>query len=344
MGVFRHVDQEIARSSLVDHNVIHANGTPAFANWAQSQTLHVAAMYTNPCRWWIRTALFQDFRRHMATLPNIRLYVAEIAFGDRPFEVTTANNPDDFQWRTRHELWHKENALNLVIQRFAPGWEYGAYVDGDFNFSRHDIGLETIQMLQHYDWVQMFKQYSDLGPDNQILATRPGFAYSYLNGVDINGKPNPNNYGWPGSPGGAWAFRRGAYAACGELLDTCILGSGDHHMALGLVGWDREHPDTHKCSDAYAKSIYVWKRRAWDVVRGNIGYVNAHMTHGFHGPRNKRGYEWRWKILRDHNFDPYADIYKDSQGLYQLTREKHKLRDEIRQYFRSRNEDDLRIG
>jgi len=47
----------------------------------------------------------------MERCPNVVLYTVEISYGDRPFEVTTPDNPRDLQLRTEHELWHKENAL-----------------------------------------------------------------------------------------------------------------------------------------------------------------------------------------------------------------------------------------
>jgi hypothetical protein len=47
----------------------------------------------------------------------------------------------------------------------------------------------------------------------------------------------------------------------------------------------------------------------------------------------------RWRILLDNNFDPRTDISRDWQGVYQLTGNKPRLRDQIRAYFRDRNED-----
>ncbi len=342
MSAFRHATREIDRSTLVDHTVDHPNGSRAHCDWAQQQTLHVAVMYSNPYRFATRLKLFNDCIRHMQSMPNIRLYIGEVAYGDRPFEVTSHNYPDNVQLRTRDTLWHKENALNQVIERFHPSWEYGAYVDGDFNFNRHDIGLETIHQLQHHQWVQMFSEYTDLGPDHQVLRTSPGFAYAYDKGLDVHGK-KLGSYGHPGAPGGAWAFRRESFNSCGRLIDFCILGSADHHMAIGLVGSNREHPDTHKCGDAYAEAIKTWQERAYRVVRGNIGFVKAHVCHHYHGPRKSRGYEWRWKILRDSKFDPHRDLFRDDQGLFRLTDLKPKLRDEIHHYFRFRNEDDISL-
>ena len=82
-----------------------------------------------------------DFRQHMQGSPNVVLHVAELAYGDRPFEVTGADSLD-IQLRTSHELWHKENILNRAIQRFPAGWQYGAIIDADFHMTRPDWALE----------------------------------------------------------------------------------------------------------------------------------------------------------------------------------------------------------
>jgi hypothetical protein len=166
----------------VSHSVLHPNSSKAHQNWAEDQTLHVAACYSNPRRWRTRRFLFNDFRRHMASLPNIKLYVGEIAYGNRPFEVTNAGNQLDFQFRTNDELWHKENVLNLVISKFSPAWQYGAYIDGDFHFTRNDIALETIHELQHHAWVQMFSTYCDLSPDHHPMRILKSFANRYGTG------------------------------------------------------------------------------------------------------------------------------------------------------------------
>jgi hypothetical protein len=310
----------------------------------------MAVMYSNPLRYKSRLHLFNNFRRYIATMPNVRLYVGEVAVGDRNWEVTSASNPDDFQFRTRDLLWHKENVLNQVIWRFDKSWEFGCWCDGDVMFNRQDWALETIHQLAVYDWVQPFSSHTDLGPNHEVLKTRYGMAYLYQKGVeaqvtgDAPPKDGESEYWRLGSPGFAWAFRREAFEACGSLMDRCVLGSADLHMAMGLIGSKELTYDTRECGDAYKKYIKIWQERAHRKVNRNVGFVNCALTHQFHGSRNSRGYNWRWKILRDHQYDPAADVFPDDEGLLKLTELKPGFRDAVRAYLASRQEDDLRVG
>jgi len=54
-----------------------------------------------------------------------------------------------------------------------------------------------------------------------------------------------------------------------------------------------------------------------------------------------RHYSDRWKILVDNKYNPESDLKRDAQGLYSLTDRSPGLRDGIRTYFRSRNEDSI---
>jgi hypothetical protein len=307
--------------------------------------------------------LANDFRRHMSASPNVRLYFGELAYGERPHEVT-GEDALDVQLRTRHELFHKENILNAVIRRFPADWQYGAWIDADFHFTRHDWALEAIHQLQHYDFVQLFSSYTDLTGEtymsgHQPMRITPGFAFNYIqSGFAL--PPGYSNGGWRtpggtaddeyygvglagrrgvGATGGAWAFRRSAFDTVGGLLDRCILGHGDWFMTFGLVG--EEAPDMHidGYTDDYRSTILAWQTNA-SKLKKNIGYVDCFATHNFHGSKARRGYASRDKILVAHKFAPTTDLRNDWQGIYQLSPDKPALRDAIRAYFTSRNEDD----
>jgi hypothetical protein len=304
--------------------------------WSEEATLHVASAYSNPLRWRTRRLLMNDFRRHMQSSPNVVLHAGELAYGDRPFEVT-GDDANDVQLRTSHELWHKENILNIAVQRFPADWKYGAIIDADFHMTRHDWALEAIHQLQHFDFVQLFSTYTDLSQDKRPYRTMPSFAWVRNHRAEA-GRGGYGSRG-PGATGGAWAFRRSAFDAVGGLLDTCVLGSADWHMAFGLAGNPSSAPESRLCSRPYMEAIQRWQDRA-ALLNGNIGCVENHAVHNFHGSKVFRAYGERWKILRDHDFNPAIDIARDWQGVWQLAGNKPKLRDEIRNYFRSRNEDD----
>lgn len=333
-----------------------------WSEWSESQTLHVAAAYSNPFRWRTRRELANDFVRHMHESSNVSLHVGELAYGDRPHEIVSGQ-PGDVALRTQHELFHKENILNRVIQTFPSDWQYGAVIDADFHFTRHDWALEAIHQLQHYDFVQLFSSYADLtgevyGTGHQPTRITPGFAYNYVqnhhrlpygfsnggwrtSGVDLGYYCAPGGRGrGVGATGGAWAFRRSAFETVGGLLDQCVLGHGDWFMAFGLVG--EEAPDMHidGYSDDYRNAILSWQRNAARLKK-NIGYVDCFATHHFHGSKNQRGYASRDTILVKYKFAPTTDLKRDYQGIYQLNAgDKPALRDAIRAYFVSRNEDD----
>jgi hypothetical protein len=321
---------------------LHPDVHEPWQNWSNEATLHVACAYSNPLRWRTRRVLMNDFRQHMSSSANVALHAGELAYGDRPFEVTGAH-PGDVQLRTSDELWHKENLLNAVIQRFPPDWKYGAWIDADFHMTRRDWALEAIHQLQHFDFVQLFSSYSDVTVQHRPYRLMPSFAWSYLNGP---GGGHRGSYGYgsgstgsPGATGGAWAFRRTALDAVGGLLDVCVLGSADWHMAFGLGGRINTAPELTRCSDGYMDAVRRWQERA-RVIHANIGYIENHAVHHFHGSKVLRAYGDRWKILRDNHYDPSTDIVRDWQGVWQLAGNKPRLRDDIRAYFRARNEDD----
>jgi hypothetical protein len=326
--------------------------------WSEAQTLHLAVAYTNPRRWRTRRELAHNFLSHMATQANVHVHFCEVAFGDRPFEVADQGNPDHLCLRTPHEIWLKENALNLAIQRFPTDWQYGAYLDADFVMTRADWALEAIHLLQHYDWVQLFSNVQHItggsvpGEGHQPIMCLPSFVLTYADA----GRRVPD--GWetrsylprerrgphrfPGTPGGGWAFRRSTLNAVGGLLDRCILGSGDSHMAFGMVGGImggmRNWRHGVGFTPGYIDYVRGWQERAAQC-HGNVGYVDQMALHHFHGPMHKRGYGTRDDILREERFDPFVDVYPDGHGVLQLSPNKPRLRARLQEYFRSRCED-----
>ncbi len=313
--------------------------------------LDVVAVVSNPVRYRARYDLFRAFEAHVKEA-GARLTVVEMTFANRPFEVTQADNPRHVQVRTAHEYWAKENLINLGISRLPRDARYIAWIDADLTFARHDWVQETLQQLQHYAIVQMFAEAHDLDPNGMILNSFRSFGYShvhgiprkkgsgYYGGVPLNTPVNPRIAYWH-HPGFAWAARRETIDAFGGLFDVAVVGEADYIMAKSMVGegLDVLYPGV---SPGYHKAVLDWQVRA-QTIRGNIGYVPGTVLHHWHGKKANRKYWDRCKILTDTQFDPAVDLKRDCQGIYQLVNHNEPrstlLRDAIRSYFRSRNED-----
>lgn len=298
--------------------------------------LHVVTAITNPCRYESRYRLAREFFGRVRAA-GAELTVVEGAFGARPFEITGASNPRDVQIRIQHELWHKENLLRIGMSRLPADAEYVAWIDADITFLQPAWVEETVQALQHYEIVQMFSHAIDLGPErlgSPVVETHAGFVYQYLSGA----KRGPGYTFW--HPGFAWAARRETLDKLEGLIDWSGLGAGDHIMALALIGCVKDalagglHPN-------YYKRAFRWQHLAETQVKRDIGFVSGTILHHWHGKKRDRKYVERWEILQRHQFDPDVDLMRDSRGVLRLTDNKPGLRDDIRLYFRQRNEDSL---
>jgi hypothetical protein len=333
-------------------------------NRIDTSKFYVIAVISNPVRYWSRPELYKEFEKHVLA-SGAQLITVEAAFGQRPFVVTQADNKYHLQFRTYDELWHKENMINLAIQRLNridPMWDKVAWVDADIRFMREDWVHETAQQLEHYMVVQMFSEAVDLTPNFEIHQRQKGFVWCWhqndfqpeaaglVSSYQPYGKKGAKYY-W--HPGFAWAYRREALYglgghAGGPLIDyPCIIGAGDHHMALGLIGEaDKSYPkDIHK---NYVKAIEEWQSSALKVIKKDIGYVAGTIGANWHGNKADRRYWGRWDIMKKCDFDPETDIRRDDQGLFTLVVDpgndrQRLMRDLLRDYFRSRKEDSVDV-
>lgn len=327
---------------------------------------HVVTVISNPVRYKSRYDLYRKFEKFMSD-SGVTLWTVEQAFGARPWEITTPKNKHHIQLRSSHELWHKENMINIGVSRLPDDCEYVAWIDADVLFHRPDWALETVHQLQHYQVVQLFAHALDLGPKGEPMQMHRGFVKGYFDcgfkcpnmtaggkggteyyygGALAATKPNLDYYGGKtgamAHPGYAWAARRSALSSVGGLIDIAILGSADHHMAMGLIGECAKTfpPQMHT---RYVQKMLLWQGNAVHSLNKNIGYVDGMISHFWHGKKADRRYKSRWDILLKNGFDPDRDLVRDSQGLLQLTDHNIGLRDDIRAYFRQRNEDSIDI-
>jgi hypothetical protein len=323
----------------------------------------VITVLSNPVRYKRRYEIYWRFKE-MCEAAGVKLITVEQAFGARPFMITEPNNPFHLQVRTVEELWHKENMINMGIRHacaIAPGLGLKvsevAWVDADCRSSRtpRDWFEETWHQLQHYEFVQMWESLIDLDVNfNPVGIAMRSFMANYIQ----YGTPNPEEfrrieqenrdehpYGGHifGRPGLAWACNIEAFMKVGGLIDYAILGAGDWYMAHGLLGTLTTARSEYAVGPYMAKMLR-WQELAQRHIKRDVGYVPGMVYHDHHGKKANRFYGTRGKILSIGQYNPDIDIKYDHTGLLQLETfddRQIKLRDDIRAYFRARNEDSI---
>ena len=298
----------------------------------EDEILYAVTCIFNPKGYHSRPALYFAFEKYMKSHPNVRLYTIELAFGDEPFHVTTAGNPYHIQMRTENALWYKENLLNIAINALPPEAKKVMWVDADIEFDNKNWVRDTLKALDNTPVVQVFETYQRLGPDGFPEGKKvTGFAKRYLRGAI-----NADNVG---ATGLVWAATREVLQQLGGLIDWRIIGAGDRHMALALIGRSTtDHTSDHVHVDNCLYS--TWMARAEKHVQRRIGYVPGNVRHFYHGVIKNRGYATRWQILTRHGYDPVTDLHYREDGLLYLTPNKPDLAREIDAYFDTRKEDE----
>lgn len=310
--------------------------------------LYVITPIFNPVRYRSRWKHYKNFEKHVLD-SGAHLVTIEACFGERAEVLTESVHAHHtvIHVRTHHELWLKENLINIAISRLPHNWKYLAWIDADITFIRPDWVGECLQLLQHYDVIQMFSEAHDMNHDCEVIKVYKSFMQCYMEErkhmPDLGGdyckqKPNGKNY-W--HPGFAWAATRKAIDALGGLIDWSILGGGDTFMAYALVDLLNNRTMPRSLGESGVQWLKQWQHRANAHVRKNVGVMKGTILHHWHGSRESRGYLDRGTILTKAHFNPEIDLKKDWQGLWQLTERSSSLRDDIRDYFRRRNEDSI---
>lgn len=309
------------------------------------KVLDVILVCSNTRRYESRYRLFKKVLDEVSNTPHVRVTVVELAYAERPHMLVTPSDVRHVHLRNPDELWHKEQMINIGLTRLPDDWKYVCWMDADVSFVNSNWAKEIIEALQHYAVIQPWSHCIDLGPSEETFATHNSFCSEYMRNHDL--VPGDNSYygsrkNFPHS-GYVWAARRSAINNLSGLLDTAILGAGDFHMAWGLIG---KAVDTFHAgvTQGYKNPILAWEERALFYVKKNIGCMPGTILHYFHGKKRDRKYQSRWQILVENAFDPSTDLIRDYQGLWRLrvTNERQqKLRDGIREYMASRNEDSI---
>jgi len=334
---------------------------------AAHENLWVITSISNPARFKSRFGLYRKFKHHIVNELKLNLITVECAYMGRDHQLTEDMSDEvcvhnvlqsrvrtvDVRVRNKTQVWLKENLWNIGLRHIPLDCRYVLFADADIQFTNPNFATELINSLQEYRVVQPFETACDMGPDGQVMDTHRSFGYCHANGWEWRPKPdgvggyyapkpsekkNPSGYGNPFHPGFALGFRRSVLEKM-KLLEVGVLGAGDHHMCAAMIG-KAKLSLPGKIHSNYKKEVLKWEARAKEIVNGMFGYTNGTILHNFHGAKKNRKYISRWDILIEHNYDPETDSYTNEYGVLEIEADKKPgLRDAIRGYFRSRNED-----
>lgn len=81
----------------------------------EADKLHIIIPINNYVMYESRYKLFERCITQLQAIPNIEVYIVEVALNERPFVVTSSDNPNHLQLRTHSVIWHKENMINLMV-------------------------------------------------------------------------------------------------------------------------------------------------------------------------------------------------------------------------------------
>ena len=299
-----------------------------------SDTLHVVAVISNICKFKRRYELMEQFISRYEQYTNIKLYVVELAYGDQEFQITSSSNPNHLQLRAEHALWHKENIINLGIQKLLPpDWKAVAWIDGDIEFENTNWASDTLKVLTKFDLVQLFTTSFDLDENDIPMTIFQSFGYKYCNGEKFNHNRGVNYW----HPGYAWACTRDFYYKIGGLYDKGILGSGDYILTQGIL-------NNIACGDKNLREFHNDIKKYVDNISSldiKLGFVPGNIRHFFHGSKKNRKYVERNQILLKYNYDPIKDIKYDENGIIVPTDNfPQEFIDDILKYFKQRNDDE----
>jgi hypothetical protein len=308
-----------------------------------NEVLHVITVVFNPGGFERRYKLHQDFVQHVEMFdPRVRVYTVELAIGNQGFQVTDRLNRRHLQLRTDCPMWYKENLVNIAVGELLPyNWKYVAWIDADIIFQNPDWVDDTVEALQTFDIIQPFEMAVDLGKrDNPISSWTSFGSYNVEKGTVGPGltpydEEDPGPHPSKVTPGFAWACTRNAWERMGGLLDRCIVGSGDYHMAMALINRVQDTFHSTKLT-GYNKFLLRWQKRVEGL---KLGYAPGIILHRWHGDRKNRKYHERRGIIERHHFDPDKHINYGDSGLMLLAKEVGDMVEDFFAYFRGRKED-----
>ena len=251
------------------------------------------------------------------------------------------NGPNVFHFTSNVDyLWQKETLIVAAVRKLPAHFTKVVWLDKDVRIGNDSWLLEVSKLLE--------KEYHALQPFESVCAQPPNFrgclklpryksaGWERVHGCEMRGKIC-------GHPGMGLAMRREIVQQLG-LLESMIIGSGDHVMANVLFNVETVHnlPNAPKLFDAL-NVAYDGYRHAINRMFGEsirFGYLNGVTAyHRYHGSRSNRQLKTRHEMLLESGFN-HTHFYRGADGLW-MVHEPERWQSVFYNFFDHRSEDDI---
>ncbi|ODA27852.1 hypothetical protein [Planctopirus hydrillae] len=309
---------------------------PVLAGQNSLANVAVVTCHFNPCAYRAPVRNLQRFLQRMEQ-DALPVWMIELVVSG---EAETTPGQRVRQVRSQSVLWHKERLLNRLIEELPPSIEKVFWVDADLLFDDATWLMRGAAALDEFPVVQPFREAihlaCDAGESDDDTTSNKARAMVSIAHARRSHPARSEDFGWA-HPGFAWGARREILARHG-LYDRHPLGSNDTLMVLAMTGsWG--HPLVAHFPVGMRRDYLKWAEPFYDDVRGRIGDISGIVRHLWHGSLRKRAYAVREQILREHNFDPAAELIKNIHECWEWTTPDSPLARAVKTYFQERRED-----
>ena len=302
--------------------------------------LWVITSYFNPAGFHRRLANYRVFRQHLRE----SLVTVELSF-DGGFVLRPSDAEVLVQLHGGDVMWQKERLLNIAIGHLPDSCDKVAWIDCDVVFNADDWADRATEALDRWRFVHLYDHRLNLPREQLRGSLSAAEAIPSAIFKQARGEARDEDFRYASAPlqsrstvGLAWASPRWILDRY-HLYDACILGGADRAILGAALGRYDFGIDALKMTGGQVDHYLAWAHPFHAAVRGQVGYIEGHCHHLWHGDLRDRRYEERLEVLTRHTFDPSTDLALDGNGLWKWASNKPALHESVRVYFPRRNED-----
>ena len=292
-----------------------------------------------------RTTLFLEFLDRCKNLTNIRIVIAEAAVDEFTLAKSALAKSKLVFLHLRYKLdfayFCKENLIYVAIKELTLSplsfnWKYVCWIDADMTFANNNWVKDTLKELQRSHFVQLFDSTIIMGPSEEPLVVKQGFAFLTSLSENIDNIAV--------APGLAMACTRWAFEMTATtLFDYVIVGGGDHLLLIAITQNIQLYLQKFKKFNISSTFDELVMRDAKRFKENNItlSYIKGAALSHWHGKLKDRLYSERWHFMA--HFDPNVDLVRNEQGLLNLSNRGKLNKTNLANYFIRRNDDNMQL-